>query len=268
MTIRNAQRDQMPFRFSVEPSDVESFARALDISSAAVPVFFLVRALPRALTQVLERSPVRPRLRDVRHAEQDIRVHRRPRVGEETVVTASLEDEGDYGFQRAAVVRTSVRGPAGDGIADLLTTLTLGPATGRGRLARQPAPVGTGPVVAAWSTVVPGDLPSRYAEASGDHNPIHLSETAASEAALPGVVLHGMATLHLAVTGLADRVLGGDDARLDLIHARFARPVRPDDIVDFAVRGIAPEGPYTLDALVAGRPVLKDTWFTAGGAAT
>ena len=35
----------------------------------------------------------------------------------------------------------------------------------------------------------------RYAEASGDHNPIHLSDEAAGAAGLPGVIAHGMLTV-------------------------------------------------------------------------
>lgn len=34
-----------------------------------------------------------------------------------------------------------------------------------------------------------------YAEASGDHNPIHLSDEAAEAAGLPGVIAHGMLTV-------------------------------------------------------------------------
>ncbi len=35
----------------------------------------------------------------------------------------------------------------------------------------------------------------KYAEASGDPNPIHLSETAAGAAGLPGIIAHGMLTV-------------------------------------------------------------------------
>ncbi len=37
----------------------------------------------------------------------------------------------------------------------------------------------------------------KYADASGDHNPIHLDENAAKEAGLPGVIAHGMFTAAL-----------------------------------------------------------------------
>jgi acyl dehydratase len=35
---------------------------------------------------------------------------------------------------------------------------------------------------------------AEYAEASGDHNPIHTADEAAEEAGLPGVIAHGMLT--------------------------------------------------------------------------
>jgi acyl dehydratase len=35
---------------------------------------------------------------------------------------------------------------------------------------------------------------AKYAEASGDHNPIHTTDEAAEEAGLPGVIAHGMLT--------------------------------------------------------------------------
>ncbi|MGH8881642.1 MAG: MaoC/PaaZ C-terminal domain-containing protein, partial [Stackebrandtia sp.] len=37
-----------------------------------------------------------------------------------------------------------------------------------------------------------------YAQASGDHNPIHLDDAAAQAAGLPGVIAHGMYTMGLA----------------------------------------------------------------------
>ena len=39
------------------------------------------------------------------------------------------------------------------------------------------------------------DQLQKYAEASGDHNPIHLSDEAAETAGLPGVIAHGMLTV-------------------------------------------------------------------------
>src|SRR5262249_8177905 len=70
-------------------------------------------------------------------------------------------------------------------------------------------------------TVTRGDL-VRYAGASGDFNPIHWDDQAATDAGLPGVIAHGMLTM-----GLAARVLtawAGEGAVLEY-HARFRRAV-------------------------------------------
>ena len=63
----------------------------------------------------------------------------------------------------------------------------------------------------------------RYAEASGDHNPIHLSEDAARSLGLPGVVAHGMLTSALAIGVVAEWAGGAD--RVVATSIRFAGPV-------------------------------------------
>ena len=47
-----------------------------------------------------------------------------------------------------------------------------------------------------------------YAEAGGDHNPIHQDEEVARAVGLPGVIAHGMYTLALEVTCGDQKVLG------------------------------------------------------------
>ena len=63
----------------------------------------------------------------------------------------------------------------------------------------------------------------RYAEASGDHNPIHLRDDAARELGLPGVVAHGMLTSALAIGVVAEWAGGAD--RVLATSIRFAGPV-------------------------------------------
>lgn len=63
----------------------------------------------------------------------------------------------------------------------------------------------------------------RYAEASGDHNPIHLHDAAARELGLPGVVAHGMLTSALAIGVVAEWAGGAD--RVLATAIRFAGPV-------------------------------------------
>ena len=63
----------------------------------------------------------------------------------------------------------------------------------------------------------------RYADLSGDHNPIHQDEAVAHAVGLPGVVAHGMFTMGAAGRVLADYV--GDVSAIVRYSARFTRPV-------------------------------------------
>lgn len=71
-----------------------------------------------------------------------------------------------------------------------------------------------------------------YAEASGDHNPIHLDDDAARAAGLPGVIAHGM----LGMAQLANFVVAyaGDHRRLRLLRCRFSGMVQPGDTITFS----------------------------------
>ena len=58
-------------------------------------------------------------------------------------------------------------------------------------------------------TVTRADLVA-YAEASGDHNPIHQDEEVARSVGLPGVIAHGMYTMALAARAVADWYPGAE----------------------------------------------------------
>jgi acyl dehydratase len=73
---------------------------------------------------------------------------------------------------------------------------------------------------------------ARYAEASGDLNPIHLRDDIATRNGLPGVIAHGMLTMGLAIQPVLDW-LGGDPRRILDYQVRFTRMV-PVDAVDGA----------------------------------
>ena len=62
-----------------------------------------------------------------------------------------------------------------------------------------------------------------YAEASGDHNPIHQDEQVARAVGLPGVIAHGMFTLALAAR-FVDEHLGRPGGIREL-SAKFTKPV-------------------------------------------
>jgi acyl dehydratase len=91
-----------------------------------------------------------------------------------------------------------------------------------------------------FSWQVTRDQIRAYAEASGDHNPIHLDDEAARAAGLPGVIAHGM----LGMAQLANFVVAyaGDHRRLRRLRCRFSGMVLPGDTITFTGHVAAEEG--------------------------
>ncbi len=98
------------------------------------------------------------------------------------------------------------------------------------------------------------DQITAYADASGDHNPIHLDDEFARSVGLPGRIAHGMLQMGIAGTVAAQAAGGG--AHLRRLQCRFAGMVVPGDTVTFTAE---PAAPGHLDVRAVnqrGEPVL------------
>jgi acyl dehydratase len=95
-----------------------------------------------------------------------------------------------------------------------------------------------------------------YAQASGDHNPIHQDDAVARGVGLPGVIAHGMYTLALAAR-YVDEALG-EPGRIAQIGAKFIRPVVvPEEGTEVVVTGeLRDDGVVQLTVTCAGEKVL------------
>jgi acyl dehydratase len=82
-----------------------------------------------------------------------------------------------------------------------------------------------GKKVAEQIVFVTEDQGVRYAEASGDHNPIHTSDEVARLAGLPRSILQGLCTMAIASQAIVDELLEGNPARLKSMNVRFSKPV-------------------------------------------
>jgi acyl dehydratase len=94
-------------------------------------------------------------------------------------------------------------------------------------------------------------LTKRYAEASGDPNPIHVDEDFAKKVGLPGVILHGlysMAQVARAHTAVSD----GDPRALKRLAVQFRGMGFPEQeiVVTATVTG-ADDGRITTDTVAA-----------------
>jgi acyl dehydratase len=85
------------------------------------------------------------------------------------------------------------------------------------------------------SQAIDVDQTYRYAQASGDHNPIHVDENVAKMAGLPGIIVHGLCTMAFTSKVMIDYLCDHDPRRLKRLRVRFSRPVFPGQTITTAV---------------------------------
>jgi acyl dehydratase len=76
-----------------------------------------------------------------------------------------------------------------------------------------------------WEIAVPGGAAHTYTECARIWNPIHTDRAVAVAAGLPDIILHGTATLALAISHLVRECLGGDPTRVTRLGGRFSAMV-------------------------------------------
>ncbi len=81
--------------------------------------------------------------------------------------------------------------------------------------------------VATVTQTLDTDQTYRYAEASGDHMPIHLDADVAKSVGLPGIIIHGLCTMAFTSVAAVQSLCDGDSTRLRRLAVRFSRPVLP-----------------------------------------
>src|SRR5699024_8389793 len=156
------------------------------------------------------------------HLRNQVLQHRPVRVGEQVDVECRVRDLQPHRKGRTFEAVSTILSPDGDIIA---TDVATYPAKGRGgedrarsstrarrRPSERPRPTGRGKLGA--------EAGRRYAEVSGDVNPIHMSGLSAKAFGFPRAIAHGMYTASRAFT----------EARVDL-----SRPLRWDVSFDAPV---------------------------------
>ena len=119
------------------------------------------------------------------------------------------------------------------------------------------------------SQTIDADQTFRYANASGDRNPIHIDEDIAKLAGLPGIIVHGLCTLAFASKAIVDSVCEKDPRRLRRLSAGFARPVLPGQTITTAIWPDTNAGSYRYETVNPnGRAVIKPGYAEIGEVAT
>ena len=204
------------------------------------------------------------------HAGHDMRVHRLVRPGDRLQTHAtvvSLESRGAGAFM---VTRLDTSDELGD----------PGSTTYSGALYRGVEIAGKPQDAAAGVPGSPGRIPADgvparrvrvpiaanaahvYTECARIWNPIHTDAQVAKEAGLPAIILHGSATLALAVSQIIDYEAGGDPRRVRRLGGSFRGMVLMPSDVEVTVYAPyeSPEGTMVrFQVLNAdGRPAISD----------
>lgn len=199
------------------------------------------------------------------HAFHHLVIHRAPRAGDTLSTTARVlavraRRAGTLVVVRYATVDESGRAVTTTDYGSLYRDVPAdGDRASGPPLPDPPRPSGAGDAI-RWTeaVTVPAHAPHVYTECARIWNPIHTDLAVARGAGLPGLILHGTATLALAVSRVVARDLDGDPARVRGVAARFTAMVPLPSA--FAVRGGARDArSVAFDAVgPAGEHVLSD----------
>jgi acyl dehydratase len=217
--------------YHVTADAIRKYARATNDGNPSVngedpvapPAFPCVMGIDQ-LNQVMYDPELGVDMTMLVHAEQEHRLHAPIKAGDVLEVSTVLEsvDLADTGH--TFTVATSLTNQHSQMAAEARSTMFIRRTT---TAKAAPAVVEPGKTLFEATEEVADDQPVRYADASGDHNPIHLDAGVAREAGFPGVILHGMCTMAFACKALVDNLAGGNPTRIKLVRVQFSRPVFP-----------------------------------------
>jgi acyl dehydratase len=95
--------------------------------------------------------------------------------------------------------------------------------------ARAVSELAVGDSVTLFSRAVTQEQINAYADASGDHNPIHVDPDFARSVGLPGTIAHGLLEMGILADAIAS--WAGGSANLLSLSCRFSKPLLPGDTI-------------------------------------
>lgn len=221
--------------FEVTAESIEKYARATndtnerylsgDDDVVAPPVYPVVAGFSAFMTAAMDPELQADLLRLVHGAEEHV-IHRPIKPGDVLTVSPVLESVDKKDSGETFTAKANLTDQSGDLVAEIRGTMFIrGSGTGS-KSGGSPAD-GPGEIVYEESTKVDDDQTYRYAEASGDHNPIHVDPNTAQMAGLPGIICHGMCTMAIATKAAVNGLAGGDPTRIKRVGVRLSKPVLP-----------------------------------------
>lgn len=228
--------------YTVTSAAIDRFAEALgEHHPSGVPPTFAIVPVLAAVEQFVRGTDLGLDYRRVVHRSQAFTHHRPLRAGDVVTAAPRLVDARTIKGSAVSRIAVELTGRDGERVCSASTTLVVpaGPP-----FAGRPAPPSPGAVAV---TLTRDDL-ACYAEASGDHNPIHLDPAAAMANGLPTVIAHGMLLM-----GIALRVAHRAPENVTACQATFTAPVPVHGVATLGVSG----DPQHLDVSHDGHVVAQ-----------
>ena len=221
--------------YEVTADAIEKYARATNDENesylsgddvVAPPIFYVVPAFNSFMEAGMDPELQADLLRLVHGAEEHV-IHRSVKAGDTLNVKSVLESVEQKETGETFTVMATETDQNGEVVAEVRGTMFI---RGSGSKSRSGSAATSEPerkIVYEESTKVDEDQTHRYAEASGDNNPIHLDPDTARMAGLPGIILHGMCTMAIATKAAVNGLAGGDPSRIQRVAVRLSKPVLP-----------------------------------------
>jgi acyl dehydratase len=197
--------------------------------------------------------PLKPWFPRLLHAQHDLRIHRPPRAGETLHLSARITSLSQRRPGAFVVFRFEARDDAGELVTvtdfgALYREVQVESAQGQGM---EDPPHPAGQLTSVGTIAVQANAAHVYTECARVWNPIHTDIAYARAAGLPGLILHGTATLALSVSRALQ---GADPAKVKRVRCRFAGMVPMPSTLQ--VRAGRAGADIVFETFLEGQPVI------------
>ncbi|MDQ3987464.1 MAG: MaoC family dehydratase N-terminal domain-containing protein [Actinomycetota bacterium] len=221
--------------YEVTAEAIENYARATNDENerylagedvVAPPVFPVVPAFNTFMEAGMDPELQADLLRLVHGAQEHV-IYKPIRPGDTLTVSSTLESVDQKETGETFTVKGTETNQDGDVVAEVRGTMFIRGSGSKSKSGSAQTEEQQREILHEETTKVDEDQTYRYAEASGDHNPIHLDPNTAQMAGLPGIILHGMCTMAIATKAAVNGLAGGDPTRVKRVGVRLSKPVLP-----------------------------------------
>ncbi|MFX0182134.1 MAG: MaoC/PaaZ C-terminal domain-containing protein [Candidatus Hodarchaeota archaeon] len=202
-----------------------------DINKRAIPPLFPVTMLVDLGIKIVSDDSLNLDISRMVHGEHELLYHRSLQLWEK--VTPSAELESIEVKPTGDILWVRFDGYVNDELVfEMRAGLFFRKLRKRGKSSLKSAPKNKKPeIILSKQMKIASDQSKRYAEASGDKNPLHLDKDFAQAVGLPDVILHGLCTMAIATQAIIDHLASGDPTKVRRVKTRFSKPVFMNDIL-------------------------------------